>query len=182
MEFSEAARYTIDRFKLNETPQALVHEWSEMARYAYAHEVEQKPLAKAYLQHLAQRGVILGIATSSTEDLFIPALKNNGIFHLFSAYTTTKEVSGGKEKPAVYLATAMKLSTNPSDCAVFEDTLTGIRSARCGGFLTVGVYDEASAHDQAAIHSEADIYIREFAELLPPGNCVQNGPGGQTGI
>ncbi|MDO5603105.1 MAG: HAD family phosphatase [Oscillospiraceae bacterium] len=166
MEFSQAACYTIERFQLQETPQALMREWRRMAREAYAREVPLKPFAKEYLDALIQKGVQIGAATSSTEDLFIPALENNGVRGLFSAVVTTKEAGRDKSAPDVYLKTAERMGLKPPDCAVFEDTLQGLQSARAGGFVTVGVYDEASDHEREAIIKEADIYIRSFSALL----------------
>lgn len=166
MEFSQAAEYTIDRFHLNERPEALMNEWTLMAQDAYAHEIKLKPMAKVYLKSLVQRGVRLGVATSSTEELFIPALKNNGVFDLFSVFTTTKEVSRGKRFPDIYLKTAQKLDLPPSDCVVFEDALHGIQGAGSGGFLTVCVYDASSDLEKEAAQCAADIYIHSFAELL----------------
>ena len=82
---------------------------------------------KAYLTQLRQNGIRLGVATSSAEELFVPALKNNGIYDWFTAFATTKEAGRGKEFPDVYCLAARRLGLRPSECAVFEDTLTGLK-------------------------------------------------------
>lgn len=167
LEFSAAARYTIDRFALDETPQHLMDEWMELSRQAYAAEVALKPHAGDYLRTLARRGVPLGVATSAAPELFIPALRRCGVYGLFAAFTTTREVGRGKQFPDVYLETAKKLGLPASRCAVFEDTLLGIRGAKRGGFLTVGILEPCSAHEADDIRREADITAASFAELLP---------------
>ena len=166
MEFSQVAEYTIRRFGLQETPQALMEEWTALSQQAYARQIELKPGAKEYLAQLAEQGVLLGIATSATEELFIPALRHNGVWDLFAAHTTTGQVARGKGFPDIYWATAEKLGLRPEECAVFEDILPGVQGARQGGFLTVGVYDPYSEAQWEQMQKEASLCIRSFEELL----------------
>lgn len=167
MEFMQAAVYTIERFRLHERPESLCEEWSALAREAYAQEIPLKPYAKEYLAYLAGRGVRLGIATSSRPELYIPALERAGVHRLFSAATVTSEVPRGKQFPDVYLETAKRLGVSPADCAVFEDILHGVKSAKSAGFYTVGVADAYSAADKEEICRTADRYVESFALLLP---------------
>ena len=136
MEFSQAAEYTIRRFGLQETPQALMEEWTALSQQAYARQIELKPGAKEYLAQLAEQGVLLGIATSATEELFIPALRHNGVWDLFAAHTTTGQVARGKGFPDIYWATAEKLGLRPEECAVFEE-----HPARGAGGQTGRLFD-----------------------------------------
>ena len=162
MEFSQAAEYTIARFGLPDAPESLMSEWTAMTRDAYAHEIALKPGVKAYLESLSSRGVRLGIATSSTPELFAPALENSGILRLFSAIATTSEVQHGKDRPDVYLLAAERLGMLPSECIVFEDTLPGIRSASSDGLITAGVRDRFSENDAPAIKALSDFWIDTF--------------------
>ncbi len=45
MQFRQIAEYTIKRFDLDDTPEDLMNEWTEMATHAYATIVEAKPHA-----------------------------------------------------------------------------------------------------------------------------------------
>lgn len=164
--FYDAAVYTIERFRLNETPQALIEEWSGMAAFAYGNTVPLKPYAKAYLSQLRQKGVRLAVATALTEELYAPALKNNGVYGWFDAFTTLSECGGRKGEPKIYLAAAKKLGLAPSDCVVFEDILEGIEGASAGGFITVGVADFYSLADKGRIAAKASRYIDGFSDLL----------------
>ena len=49
---------------------------------------------------------------------------------------------------------------------MFEDTLTGLKGAAAGGFLTVGVYDAFSTAAQAAVMQASNLYIKDFLELI----------------
>ena len=146
LSFPAAAVYTIERFALPETPETLMEEWSSMARDAYAHRVK------------------LAVATASSEELFIPALKRSGVYHLFDAFTTLKEVARGKGFPDIYLRAAEKLGLEPGVCAVFEDLAAGIAGAKAGGFWAVGVYDEHAAADRDRIIGMADAYLASLEE------------------
>ncbi|MDE5897365.1 MAG: HAD family phosphatase, partial [Clostridia bacterium] len=124
MNFPEAAEYTVARFALTESPAAIMSEWMQMTREIYATEVTAKPYAREYLQALSAKGVKLAVATSSTPELFLPALERNGIQHFFSAFVTTEEAGKGKRFPDVYLKAARRLNTEPHSFAVFSEVIT----------------------------------------------------------
>lgn len=166
MGFADAARYTIDRFQLDDTPEQLMAEWYGLARAAYRDRVPLKPGAGDFLHKLYAQGVHICAATSSEPELILPTLDRLGITGLFDNITTIHEVSGDKSSPDIYLLAADRIGLPPSACAVFEDILCGIQSAKSAGFYTVGVEEAASAIDQAEIQATADRYIHSFTELL----------------
>ena len=164
--FFDAARYTINRFHLNETPEQLTTEWYALARTAYRDRVELKPYAETFLRQLYAQGKHLAAATSSELDLIMPCLERLGIVNLFENITTISEVKHDKSEPDIYLLAAERLGLSPSQCAVFEDILCGIQSAKKAGFLTVAVEEAASASEQQQIFQTCDYYIRSYTELL----------------
>lgn len=164
MSFHETAVYTVSRFALPETPEAVMREWYEMAREAYAAQVPLKPFARDYLIRLKERGVLLATATSLTDDLSIPALQRNGIAALFDVTCCTAEVGKGKSSPAVFLRAAEKLAVRPEDCVVFEDVYPGVVSAKQAGMTVYGVYDAAAEEEETAIRAVAAGYILDFRE------------------
>ena len=108
------------------------------------------------------RGVKLGIATTLTEETYLPALERLGIDDMFSAKVSVRDVGRGKGFPDVYLRAAHTMGLEADDCAVFEDILKGITSAKSAGFTVVGVYDESSAADEGAARRTAALYVRDF--------------------
>jgi len=167
MDFPAAARYTIDRFSLTETPGELIGEWTQMCKRAYEKTVPLKPFARDVLSAFKQRGMKLGVSTALAADLFMPALARLSILSRFDALSSRTEVSRGKAFADIYLLTAEKLSVRPEKCVVFEDILSGIRGAMAGGFFTCGVYDPASQADWPEMQKTADASIVSFRELLP---------------
>lgn len=164
--FADAARYTIQRFGLNETPEQLMQEWYDLARTAYRDRVPLKPYAKEFLRKLCAQGVHISAATSSEPELVVPCLERLGILELFENITTIHEVNGDKSSPDIYLLAAERMQLAPTQCAVFEDILRGIQSAKSAGFYTVAVEEPASALDQTEIQKTAHLYVHSFSELL----------------
>ena len=107
--FRETAEYTIRRFGLRDTPEAIMERWTQMAREAYANSVPLKPGVKELLALLKEEGLRIGLATACLEELFLPSLQRHGIYAAFDAFITTHEVGSGKETPAIYRLAAQRL-------------------------------------------------------------------------
>lgn len=166
MGFERAAIYTVEKYNLKETPSQVTAVWNEMAQRKFASSVFIKPYVKEYLEFLKNSGVKLCVATASHEELFVPALENNEILHLFDCITTLKEVKRGKGFPDIYLKAAEKINASPKESVVFEDIYEGIKGANDGGFYSVGVYDKNSTRDIEKIKSSCDRFIYSFSELM----------------
>ena len=166
MGFLDAAAYAKKRFGFPESPEAIVAEWNGMAAYRYGNVIQMKPGARAYLEKLRNRGVLLAVATALPEELYRPALRRHGIEAWFGAVASTNETSRGKGYPDVYLLAAQKLGVLPEHCVVFEDILPGIQGAKAAGMTAIGVYDACSSGIQKDLQELADGYIQSFEELL----------------
>ena len=163
--FSEAAVYTIARFGLDETAEALSAEWLEMARREYGSGVFLRPHAGEYLRWLKARGVKLGTVTGLPHSLAEAALKNNGVYALFDAFTSADETPRGKEHPAVYLLAARRLGVTPADCAVFEDVPACLESARAAGMKVFAVRNAQNESLWGSMCRGA-IPVADFCELM----------------
>lgn len=166
MGFRAAAEYTIQRFGMPETPEEIMKEWQDMAKESYANRVKIKDGVKPVLQFLKDNGIRISVATASDEALFIPCLKNNGVYEYFSAFTTMREVERGKGFPDVYEKAAEKIGCNRENTIVFEDIVQGVKGAKAGGFFTVGVHDKYSQHDEAGLRKEADCYLKNWEQAI----------------
>lgn len=163
MRFEEAAYYTIERYALKESPEAIMAEWDEMARSAYETEVKCKSGVKRYLQQLKAKGIKLAVASVSALPTVMAALKGNGIEHLFEVVVDVAQVAHGKDEPDLYYLAAERLQLPPEECMVFEDALLGVQTAKKAGFKTCGVWDAASKADEVIMRDVADGYITDFA-------------------
>lgn len=166
MSFEEAARYTIARFGLNETPEEVGREWNEMIAHEYAHHIKLKPGARECLHFLQEWKFKLGVATALPKELYVPALQNNGILDAFHAFASVTETVRGKGFPDIYLLCARRLGTPPEKCLVFEDVLLGLQGAKAAGMGAIGVYDRCSNLSEQDALSVADGYIQSLFEVI----------------
>jgi len=164
MNFHEAADYTIGRFSLSDSADDLLREWRELANHAYGNAVRMKPGAKRYLRALKERGARLAIATSSFPEHCELALRAHGIREWFDAICYSSEVGRGKSSPDVFLLAARRLGAQPGECAVFEDILDAVKSAKGVGMAVCAVYDEAARGDWELMRALADWAIRDFRD------------------
>lgn len=161
----ECAEYTINRFGLTDTVEALIKEWDERALFEYSNNLKLKKGAKEYIEHLKAKGIKIALATSSSKTLYEAALKHTGVYDYFDAFISTDETGISKRDPHVYVYAAEKLGLDITDCVVFEDVPTAVKTAKTTGAKVVCVYDErwSSFKDEMAL--TADKYIYSFDEM-----------------
>ena len=158
----QAAEYTKRITGVADSAEEICAKWREMVADHYAEQVQPKRGAAEFLRFLSKSGVKFGIATTLTEDIYMPALERLGIAEDFSAKVSVRDVGKGKGFPDVYLRAAHLMGMDASECVVFEDILKGITSAKSAGFTVVGVYDESSAADEGAARRTAALYVYDF--------------------
>ena len=161
------AVYIKDRLSLPESPEDIVKEWHDAAVYAYHNDVRIKPYVKELLKLLKNSyGYKIGLATSNTHELYDQCLINNGIYDYFDSFTQSDEVERLKGFPDIYEKSAERMGVPKEECIVFEDVYQAVKGARMGNFFTVAVEDSASAGDREEIIKIADVYIKNFRELV----------------
>ena len=168
MQFREIARYTIDRFGLDDTEDGLMAEWDRMAHDAYTSVVQPKAHALDCLRYLKATGARLAVATTMPAGLRAPALGHAGMLDLFDAIVGVDDVGRGKEHPDIYLEAAARVGVPAHAATVFEDLLAGVQSAAGAGMHVWGVYDESSAQSWPAIQSIAQGVLNDFAQAPRP--------------
>lgn len=135
LNFLDSAKYTAERFGLNEKPEDIAEEWFGMALYEYSNNVRLKDGAEELLRRLKNDGIKIALATACDRRLFTAALKNNGVYEYFDAFVTTEDVCRSKRYGDVYIYAAGKLGCRVSRCAVFEDLEEAISAASLCGFV-----------------------------------------------
>lgn len=165
MTYEEAAE-EMHKLGVKESTEELIREFNEMAVREYRYSIFLKDCAEEYLTYLKSRGVKIALATASPKALYEPALRNNHVYGYFDAFCTVDDAGKSKDHPDIYLHAASRLGAAPRDCAVFEDVLKGIISAKNAGMYAVGVYDKYSAEDIVTIRAAADKFIMNFSEMM----------------
>lgn len=165
MTYEECAEFIASKGIEVSVPE-LRKEFNKMAVYEYRNSIFPKPGAPEFLKFLKAKGKFIALATASPRELYEPFLCHNCIYSYFDCFVTTEEAGKSKDHPDVYLLAASKLGVSPDCCAVFEDLLAGIVSARDAGMYTVGVYDKYSEEDIISIRNTADRFIMDFSEMM----------------
>ncbi len=180
MSFREAAEYTVRRFGLDESAEAVMDVWMRMTREEYAQHVALKPGARDYLRLLRRKGVKLAVVTANRPELFMSTLERTGVAELFDAFCTSADVGHtSKSDGMLYRHAARLLGVDPADCAVFEDVLDGVAGARRAGMRAYAVRDADTEHHREAIEALADGTVDDFDGMRryhafdePPRRCV----------
>ena len=102
MKFLESAKYTIERYSLNETAEEVMEEWMNLSKELYNTIVVLKKGAFEYLYQLKKQGYQLAILTSCHQELFEPCLRKIGIFDLFDVIVEANKVHMNKTQPQIY--------------------------------------------------------------------------------
>jgi beta-phosphoglucomutase family hydrolase len=71
----------------------------------------------------------------------------------------------GKPAPDTFLEGAKRLRVQPSEAAVFEDSLAGVQAGKAGNFGFVVGVNRANQRDQLLKHG-ADVVVDDLSELL----------------
>lgn len=115
------------------------------------------------LQYFSEKGVKIGLATNAPEKLIPVVLNKLNIAHYFQCYSSSDNEQQGKPAPDVYLTTAQKLDVDPRKCIAFEDTLTGVKSARNANMRSVVVPIASEFTDNK--YDLADLKLPTLAEF-----------------
>ncbi|MBD5081465.1 MAG: HAD family phosphatase [Ruminococcaceae bacterium] len=175
MKLNLAADYTVELFGLDEKPEDIIKEWLDLARHEFTYNIQPKPYGVEYIRLLKEKNIPIAVATSSQKELYMPALKRIGIFELFDVIMDSDKIDCGKDKPDIFVKTALALGVKPEECLVFEDTVNGILSAKSAGFVTVGFLDEHQPQYREELIKNADCTaanFKEFYEELAAQACV----------
>ncbi|MDE6340900.1 MAG: HAD family phosphatase [Muribaculaceae bacterium] len=121
------------------------------------------PGAVEFLDKLRERNIPVALVTSSNnlkmEHLWqdMPDFRSR-----FNLIITGDVVTNSKPDPEGYLKAAGGLGVKPQRCAVFEDSLQGVKAGRAAGAFVVGVAGTLKAEDIAPY---CDIVVNAVAEV-----------------
>ena len=94
----------------------------------------------AFVNDLHQNGVKTAVVTSSNlpkmESVYC---KQPSFKQLFDAILTSEDFEKSKPDPDCYLKAARRLSVEPDECVVFEDSVNGLRSGMSAKMKVVGL-------------------------------------------
>lgn len=94
----------------------------------------------AFVNDLHQNGVKTAVVTSSNLPKMESVYRKQPSFkQLFDAILTSEDFEKSKPDPDCYLKAARRLSVEPDECVVFEDSVNGLRSGMAAKMKVVGL-------------------------------------------
>lgn len=115
------------------------------------HPVPVKPGARELLLALRERGVVIGLATSTYQKSALSELESTGLLPLLDHIVTGDMCPKSKPDPAIFLQALSLCGCEKEETVILEDSDNGVRAAIASGCRCIMVPD-----------------LREPAEPLPP--------------
>ena len=107
----------------------------------FAQYVPEKLGCREILRFFREHGYKIAMGSSSRITRIEGNLHQTGLRDAFDAIAGGDEVEHGKPEPDVFLLAASRLSVDPKDCYVFEDSPNGVRAGVKAGMRTIMVPD-----------------------------------------
>jgi HAD superfamily hydrolase (TIGR01509 family) len=95
--------------------------------------------AVAAARELRERGIPVGVASSSPRERLHRTLSRAGLLDAFDVTVAGDEVANGKPAPDMFLLAAERLGAEPERCIVVEDSPPGVQAGLAAGMHTIGV-------------------------------------------
>lgn len=156
----------------------------EIDRYSYEIDEEYRTIIKQsdgikpvgglveLLKAVKQSGYQLALATSAPTENVSLVLNKLGLYSYFDLIVDKTQVVNGKPDPEIYRTATARLAIEKERCIVFEDSISGIHSARGAGLTVVGVttsHSPSELKEAGAAHTIADftaITVQDIARLI----------------
>ena len=115
------------------------------------------------LRALKEKGLLLGLASSSPHWCIDNFLAECGLTGVFDVVLSGEEVGAPKPAPDVYLSVMDALAVKPSQVLVVEDSSIGLRAAHDSGARVCSILPPSAPDlDQ----SLADVHVDRFGDVL----------------
>ncbi|MBI3518809.1 MAG: hexitol phosphatase HxpB [Bacteroidetes bacterium] len=116
------------------------------------------------LHLLKEKGLKIGIGTSSNHQLMNTVVDVLNIRAYFSALCSAEHMPYGKPHPMVYLTCAKELNTDPLHCLVIEDSVNGIIAGKAAQMKVLAIPEDINKNNPK--FSIADYTISSLLELV----------------
>ena len=110
-----------------------------------SHPIEPLPGVRPLLTRLRERRIPVGLASASLRNWIDATLAGLGLAGEFQTTVAADEVAHAKPAPDLYLQAAKNLGVDPAVCIAFEDSISGVRSAKSAGMRVIQVRASSTA-------------------------------------
>lgn len=125
--------------------------------YIEKNGVNLKPGLVELLEYLKEHNYKIAVATSSIKERATKLLLDHDILHYFDTMVCGNEIQNGKPFPDIFLKACEKLSVEPTDSLVLEDSEAGIQAAYDAHIPVICIPDMKYPQNQY-VHKTTKIY------------------------
>lgn len=120
------------------------------------------PGVKEVLQRLKEKGIGIGVASNSSEEMLELGLSECQVRSYIDVIVSGWDTERRKPDPYVYQEAMERLHVTPEQCVVVEDSELGIRAGKAAGCMVIALKDRDGMIDQ----SRSDAVIERIEQLL----------------
>lgn len=134
----------------------------ESTEYESTMPLPAMPGSIKFLHLLKEKGVQMGLVTSSDNSKVERAFRLLHLENMFDTVVTADRITRGKPDPMCYLLAADDLGVSPSDCLVFEDSFAGIEAGTAAGMRVIGL---STTNPEASLRDKVYKVIPNFEKV-----------------
>lgn len=143
---------------------ALYAESRQALREAFQREgIPVKEGAAELIRWLHEKGVRVGLASSTSYDTVVREMEQIGLIDCFEVIIGGDMVENSKPQPDIYLLACEKLGTDPKNTLAVEDSRNGIISAKAAGMIPVLIPDLIEPDEEML--EKSHVKLNSLAEL-----------------
>lgn len=167
---------TFPEFLPNEDPREMDLAKEAAYRERLGETVAPLPGARDLIVRAKAASLSIGAVTNGPRANLNAVLNGTGLAEYFDHTGSSDDVTHGKPHPELYLAALSALNISAADALVFEDSPTGIQSARAAGLDVVGMTTSLPA--ETLVGHGALFAIPDFTDpaLARHLSCLEGAP------
>jgi len=106
----------------------------EIYKHLIHGHLDPLPGVRTFIRKCKEKGLKIAVATSADEVKLKMNLDEIDLpFSTFDATVNGQDIKNLKPDPDIFLETARRLETDPSDCLVIEDAVSGVKAGKSAG-------------------------------------------------
>lgn len=165
MGYGDMSEYYKNTFGLDMDTDEMVRTIAEKMCIEYE-TIKPKEYVFDYLDKLKSQGIKMCVLTATARKMGLPCLERLGLMDYFEFYACCDELGMSKANPEIFRKVASALGFDISECAVFDDNGTAVRTAKKAGAEVFAVYDKTSESQCEEIKKYCDRYVISYKDLL----------------
>lgn len=165
MNLDASLKYLKDYYKLEESFEELIRDFSRTVEDFYRNKVETKEGCLEILKYFKDKGMKVVIGTSTAAHFANIVIEKYGIDKFINGLYTADSVGHLKAQEEFYTSIAEELVERPGDVFLVDDSYLALRTAKKAGLEVIGIYDENSKDTWPTIVSENKNSVKRLLEL-----------------